>query len=84
PYASSGAYIDRMSDYCGSCKYDVRKKTGEGACPFNSLYWDFLDRNRDKLGDNRRLTFTYKTWDKMSETKRDTYRDSARAFLKTL
>ena len=42
PYAASGAYIDRMSDYCRGCAYDVRKKTGPGACPFNLLYWRFM------------------------------------------
>jgi deoxyribodipyrimidine photolyase-related protein len=46
PYASSGAYIDRMSDYCGSCRYKVKKRTGPDACPFNALYWDFLARHR--------------------------------------
>ncbi|MEM7614457.1 MAG: cryptochrome/photolyase family protein, partial [Pseudomonadota bacterium] len=47
PYAASGAYINRMSDYCGGCAYKVSQKRGEGACPFNPLYWDFLDRNRE-------------------------------------
>ena len=49
PYVSSGAYINRMSDYCKSCHYSVTKKTGEGACPFNLLYWHFLDRHRDRF-----------------------------------
>src|ERR1700712_2639250 len=42
PYAASGAYINRMSDYCGGCAYDVRESVGETACPFNALYWDFI------------------------------------------
>ena len=67
PYASSGAYIDRMSDYCGSCTYDVKDKTGEKACPFNALYWDFLDRNREKLVKNQRLSLAYRNWDRMDE-----------------
>jgi deoxyribodipyrimidine photolyase-related protein len=67
PYVSSGAYINRMSDYCRSCRYDVGKRTGEDACPFNALYWDFLARHRDKLGSNRRLTMPYRTWDRQSE-----------------
>lgn len=62
PYVSSGAYINRMSDYCASCRYDVSKRTGEDACPFNALYWDFLARHRDKLGSNRRLAMPYRTW----------------------
>ncbi|MEO1793763.1 MAG: cryptochrome/photolyase family protein, partial [Pseudomonadota bacterium] len=84
PYASSGNYIAKMSNYCKACPYDVKKKTGEGACPFNALYWDFLDRNRDKLGGNPRLGTVYASWDRMSDEKRGDYRDSARAFLETL
>ena len=48
PYAASGNYINKMSDHCGNCRFDVKKKTGEGACPFNPLYWDFLIRNEKK------------------------------------
>ncbi|MEO0499635.1 MAG: cryptochrome/photolyase family protein [Pseudomonadota bacterium] len=84
PYASSGAYIDRMSDYCSSCRYDVKTKTGEGACPFNALYWHFVDRNADKLEGNRRMAMPYRTWEKMTDAKRSEYLDSAEAFLKTL
>ncbi|MGB3723429.1 MAG: cryptochrome/photolyase family protein [Pacificimonas sp.] len=84
PYASSGSYINKMSDYCGSCVYDVKQKTGEGACPFNALYWHFLDRNRDKLHDNHRLAMPYRTWDKMTAEKREDYLSSARSFLKGL
>ena len=69
PYAASGAYINRMSDYCGKCRYDVKQRIGPDACPFNALYWDFLARNRDKLGNNNRLGPVYRNWDRMaSET----------------
>ncbi len=81
PYAASGAYVDRMSDYCGGCRYDVKKKTGEGACPFNALYWDFLARNEKTLRGNRRLGPVYRNWDRMSDEKRADYRRSARRFL---
>ncbi|MGV1754352.1 cryptochrome/photolyase family protein [Agrobacterium sp. CG674] len=84
PYAASGAYISRMSDYCENCQYDVKRKTGEGACPFNALYWDFLDRNAEKLFGNRRLAQPYATWRRMSEEKRKDYTDSAQAFLQKL
>lgn len=84
PYASSGAYIDRMSDYCGGCRFDVKKKTGKGACPFNPLYWDFLVRNRDKLGGNPRIGRAYSTWDRMSEDKQQAYLSSAAAVLDDL
>ena len=70
PYAASGAYIDRMSDYCGGCRYDVKAKTGEGACPFNRLYWGFLERNRPRLRDNHRLAMPYRTLDGFGEERR--------------
>ena len=44
PYAAGGAYIDRMSDYCGDCRYDPKVRVGEDACPFTAGYWAFLDR----------------------------------------
>ena len=84
PYASSGSYINKMSDYCRSCRFDVKKKTGEEACPFNYLYWDFLARNEDKLSGNARLRNPYATWRRMSDDKRAAYRESATAFLATL
>lgn len=84
PYAASGAYIARMSDYCGGCRYDVRQKTGEEACPFNALYWDFLDRNAEKLSGNRRLAQPYATWRRMTESQQHGYRRSARVFLDKL
>jgi deoxyribodipyrimidine photolyase-related protein len=84
PYAASGAYISRMSDYCEDCHYDVRRKTGEGACPFNALYWDFLDRNKEKLSGNRRLAQPYANWRRMEEGQQNTYKESARTFLKKL
>ena len=70
PYAASGAYIDRMSDYCGGCRYDVKARSGEGACPFNRLYWGFLERNRAWLGDNVRLAMPYRTLDGFGPEKR--------------
>lgn len=84
PYAAGGNYIHRMSDYCETCRYDVKKKTGENACPFNALYWDFLDRNNEKLKRNQRLGPAYAAWGKMSEAQRNEYRNSAAAFLAKL
>ena len=84
PYASSGAYINRMSNHCKHCDYSVSKKTGDGACPFNALYWDFLIRNREKLKDNNRLLRIYANWERMDEDKRADYLASAEAFLETL
>lgn len=84
PYAASGNYINKMSDYCKNCRYDVKQKVGEDACPFNALYWDFLIRNEDKLKGNPRLGQVYRTWNKMPEEKRDQYLKSASDFLSTL
>ncbi len=84
PYAASGNYINKMSDYCKECKYSVSKKTGEGACPFNPLYWHFMDRHRDRLEQNHRIGRIYSTWDRMGEEKQTEYLDSAEAFLETL
>jgi deoxyribodipyrimidine photolyase-related protein len=61
PYAASGAYIDRMSDFCAGCAYDVKQKTGSNACPFNYLYWAFLIRQKDRLSSNPRLAMPYRT-----------------------
>jgi deoxyribodipyrimidine photolyase-related protein len=81
PYVSSGNYIDRMSNYCKSCAYSVKTKAGEGACPFNLLYWHFLDRHRDKFQGNPRMGNMYRTWDRMNADKRDTIVAQADAFL---
>jgi deoxyribodipyrimidine photolyase-related protein len=84
PYVSSGAYINRMSDYCKSCAYKVSKKTGEGACPFNLLYWDFLIRHRERFAQNPRMGQMYSTWDRMDEDRRETVLKEAGAFLERL
>lgn len=70
PYVSSANYINKMSDYCKGCHYKYKDKTGELACPFNSLYWDFLDRHREKFGNNFRMAFMYKTWDRKGGEKK--------------
>ena len=56
PYASGGAYIDRMSDFCGGCRYDPKVRVGEDACPFTAGYWNFLAGHREELGGNRRMS----------------------------
>jgi len=61
PYAASGAYIDRMSDFCSGCRYDVKQKSGPDACPFNYLYWAFLIRQTERLQHNQRLAMPYRT-----------------------
>ncbi len=66
PYVSSAAYIDRMSDYCKGCHYDKKLREGERACPFNALYWDFHDRNKDKLIKNPRIGMVYRQLERMT------------------
>ncbi|MDN3204166.1 cryptochrome/photolyase family protein [Algoriphagus sediminis] len=68
PYVSSANYIKKQGNYCSHCAYSPSKKTGEGACPFNSLYWHFYDRNREKLEKNPRIGMAYRTLDKMKNT----------------
>lgn len=84
PYAASGAYINRMSDFCSDCAYDVKTKSGRKACPFNYLYWAFLIRNEGRLSDNPRMAFPYKTLEKWSDAQKKAITDEAEAFLDTL
>jgi deoxyribodipyrimidine photolyase-related protein len=84
PYAASGAYIDRMSDYCRSCRYDPKQRLGEDACPFNALYWDFLDRNEDALGRNPRLAMPYRNWHRADPEAKAATRAQAAGFLAQL
>ena len=81
PYAASGAYINRMSDYCGRCTYRVELKSGEKACPFNYLYWNFLIENLRKLGKNPRLAMPYRTLAKMTPERRSEIAADSRRFL---
>ena len=84
PYAASGAYINRMSDYCRSCRFDVKQRTGPDACPFNALYWDFIARNEAQLRKNPRMAMPYKNWDRMLDDDKIALRGRARQFLETL
>jgi deoxyribodipyrimidine photolyase-related protein len=81
PYAAGGNYINKMSDYCKNCNYKVTKKNGPDACPFNYLYWDFLDRNRNKLQSNHRIGMMYKTFDRMGEEKKIAIHNESKIFL---
>ncbi|MGY2083976.1 cryptochrome/photolyase family protein [Blastococcus sp. SYSU DS0539] len=67
PYASGGAYIDRMSDYCGGCRYDPEKRLGEDACPYTAGYWAFLDRTRDRLAGNHRMRRPLQGLDRLAD-----------------
>ena len=84
PYASTGSYINKMSNYCENCEYKVAIKNGSDACPFNYLYWDFLQRNREKLSSNFRMSMMYKTYDRMDSAKKQNIRDDSEKFLNSL
>ncbi|WP_376697172.1 cryptochrome/photolyase family protein [Wenzhouxiangella sp. EGI_FJ10305] len=82
PYAASGKYIDRMSNYCAGCRYNVKETTGENACPFNALYWDFLMRHRKRFEPNARMKMMYRHVDRMSSERRREVTARAR-YIKT-
>jgi deoxyribodipyrimidine photolyase-related protein len=84
PYAASGKYINKMSNFCQGCYYDPNETTGERACPFNSLYWDFLSRNKSKLINNQRLGYVYSTWEKFSQDKQLEIKNKAQAIFSKL
>ncbi len=84
PYAAGGNYIKKMSNYCKNCSYSVAEKSGERACPFNYLYWDFLERNREKLKSNHRVSMMYKTYDRMPSQKKAAIADDSTRFLEAL
>ena len=77
PYVASANYIDRMSDHCSNCPYYKTKTTGEGACPFNALYWEFLDRNADELRSNHRMGLVYSHLDDKDEAELEEIRERA-------
>lgn len=83
PYAASANYVNRMSDYCQTCQYNPKARTGEDACPFNFFYWDFLARHRDKLQSQGRMNFILNHLDKMSGEDYNAIRDNARQWHKS-
>jgi len=84
PYISSASYIDKMGSYCKSCAYNKSLKTGPGSCPFNSLYWNFLEVNREKLNSNPRMGMMYNVWDKMDKGTQNNIRNQAEYYLNNL
>lgn len=84
PYAASGKYINRMSNYCKNCAYDPDEIVGETACPFNALYWDFINRHDDKFRKNGRMVYMYATWDKMDSVKKSAILEKAKNIFQKL
>jgi deoxyribodipyrimidine photolyase-related protein len=81
PYAASANYINRMSDYCSRCAYNHQQRTGENACPFNFLYWDFLDRHRDRLKSHGRMGLIVRQLDRISAEEIKKIRQAASDWL---
>jgi deoxyribodipyrimidine photolyase-related protein len=84
PYVASANYMKKMGDYCDGCRYNPKSKTDEDSCPLNALYWDFFDRNRDKLANNHRLGMVYRTYDKMHLETKEAIRYKAHTILENL
>ncbi|WP_372917120.1 cryptochrome/photolyase family protein [Sandarakinorhabdus sp.] len=84
PYAAGGAYVNRMSNHCKSCAYDVKQRTGPKACPLNSLYWDFLARHEDALKNNQRLWRMYDGWRRFAPDEQVRIREQAADSMATL
>ena len=84
PYVASGAYIKRMSNYCDGCRYDPRASTGERACPFTALYWNFLDRNESELACNPRTTLMARSVARLEPAARRSTRRTAGSMLEHL
>jgi deoxyribodipyrimidine photolyase-related protein len=84
PYAASGAYINRMSDYCRGCHYDVGDAVGPRACPLNFLYWDFMDRHAARFAGNQRMAMPLRNLERMPQARIEAIRTRAGAFLRAM
>ena len=84
PYVASGAYVNRMSNYCGQCRYDVKQRTGPDACPMNFLYWDFMARHRERFAKHPRMRMMTKHLDGMADTELVQLRRQADEFRESL
>lgn len=84
PYAASGKYIHRMSNYCDKCPYNPDETIGENACPFNALYWDFMVRHEDILRNNPRLSYVFSNWDRFTPARQDAIRKQAMVNFKKM
>jgi len=84
PYAASANYLNKMGDHCGQCFYDPKKSTGTKACPFNSLYWNFIAKNTDKFSRNPRMAMPINTWANMDADKKTELLRQAESYLSDL
>jgi deoxyribodipyrimidine photolyase-related protein len=70
PYVASGKYIDRMSNHCKGCKFNPAESTGDKACPFTTLYWDYLNKHADTLAKNPRMLMQLKNLNRLTDETR--------------
>jgi len=84
PYVSSGNYIKRMGDHCKSCHYKVSARSGDRSCPFNSLYWHFMQRHRDWQESNARVGMIYRNWDRMGSSRQNAILQTADDYLQNI
>ncbi len=84
PYAASGNYINKMSDYCRGCRYDPKVRTGETACPFNYFYWDFMARHRSQLKAQGRINLILGQLDRMDPAELAQIQAQAEAWHETI
>ena len=84
PYVASGAYIQRQSNYCTGCRYDPARRHGDGACPFTTLYWHFIDKHERALTANPRTALMAKNLQKLSDAERSAIREHAVTLLADL
>ncbi len=83
PYISSANYINKMGDYCSGCHYDKARKTGERACPFNALYWNFLAEKKEFFKDNPRMAMMLNLLKKKDPKELGELRERAREIIAT-
>jgi len=81
PYAASGSYVNKMSDYCKGCFYNVKHKAEQDACPLNSLYWNFVNQHSERFKSNPRMTMVYNSWKKMATEKQNQLLNKAQQIL---
>ena len=84
PYVATGKYIQRMSNYCGSCRFDPGKATGPDACPFTTLYWDYLVRHKKQLAGNNRMSMQLKNLDRKETDELKAIQQQAKTIRKAL